>query len=318
MSEHGGLPAPVRVSVVIPLYNRADHVRRAVDSVLAQTLRDFELIIVDDGSTDGGGDIVRQFADPRVRVVRQPNAGESAARNRGIAEAHGTWIGLLDSDDEWMPEFLALTVGLAVSHPSLAAVLANIVDVRQGRPWLACRRAEPHILDNYFAFSLQNGGRGMTSSSSLVRKEILERVGGFPVGIHRSGDVDTWIRLSLAGAVGCVPNVLAVYHNELAGSSTQFPKPFFHQAVKTLRRLRVEGRIPVRSEAYAWRLENQYLVDYANDLISYGDRREARRVLLHECSVRYCPPGRFAKALLRSSGAGHRVSGLRARARRHP
>ncbi len=93
-------------SVIIPLYNKAPYVRRAIDSVLAQTLGDWELIIVNDGSTDGSEKLAAQYDDPRIRIIHQANAGPGAARNRGVAEATGQWAAFLDADDQWMEQYL--------------------------------------------------------------------------------------------------------------------------------------------------------------------------------------------------------------------
>ncbi|MGI6022871.1 MAG: glycosyltransferase family 2 protein, partial [Methanoculleus sp.] len=91
------------VSVVIPLYNKAPYIARALASVITQTCQGFEVIVIDDGSTDGGAEIVRRLDDTRIRVIRQENRGVSAARNRGIESARTDFIAFLDADDEWMP-----------------------------------------------------------------------------------------------------------------------------------------------------------------------------------------------------------------------
>lgn len=289
----------MKVAVVIPMYNRRWCIRRAVDSVLAQTHVDFELIVVDDGSTDGGGDLVRECGDARVCVVDQPNAGECAARNRGIAEARAEWVAFLDSDDEWLPQFLERVVAMASLHPALGAVFTNLRTYAPPKPCAHLRFTEPRVIYNYFDFLLENPGSGMSSSSVMIRKEIIEGIGGFPVGIHRSGDIDTWLRVALAAPMGCVPEVQAIFHNETAGSRTQFPEPYFPEAVKTIRRLRAEGRIPDQLAATLLRLENQYLLTYARDLLRYGTRRRAARVLFRECSLRYCSPVRFLRMVAR-------------------
>lgn len=291
---------PVEVSVVIPLYNKLAYIQRAIDSVLAQTFRNFELIIVDDGSTDGSGELALGYLDSRLQVFSQSNQGECAARNRGIAESHGKWIAFLDADDEWLPGFLEPVIEFARAHSFVSCVFTNILNFRTGKPRLVSQFFEPCVLENYFAFSIQNGGRGITSSSVMVNKKIVEEIGGFPVGIHRSGDTDTWLRLTMLNQVGFVPAVLSIYHNEVPGSSVLFPRPFFPQAVKTLRRLRVNDDIPSSAISDTWRLENLYLIIYVRDLILYGDCVQARRVLFTECVWRYCPIVSFLKALVRS------------------
>ena len=111
----------VNVSVIIPLYNKAPFLRRALDSVRAQTYGDFEAILVDDCSTDGGGDLAAVYPDRRFRTISQKNAGPGAARNRGIAEARGQLLAFLDADDEWMPGFLEKSLACLAGHgPDIA------------------------------------------------------------------------------------------------------------------------------------------------------------------------------------------------------
>jgi len=115
----------VRVSVIIPLFNKALFVERALSSVVSQSFADFEVIVVDDGSSDGGPHAVESFDDQRIRIVRQDNAGPGAARNRGIGEARGEFVAFLDADDEWLPDYLAQAVRLLDEHSEAAAVTSG-------------------------------------------------------------------------------------------------------------------------------------------------------------------------------------------------
>ena len=277
----------MRVSVVIPLYNGGGTLGHTLASVLAQTHADFEVIVVDDGSTDGGGEIVRRCHDPRVRLASQANRGVSAARNRGIEEATSDWVAFLDADDEWHPAFLERTVGLARAFPEVSAIFANYAmsgtekNVHRVVPSCA------GLLDNYFSFCLANTGEGMHSSSVLARRTALQAVGGFPVGVTHFEDVDTWWRLAWTGPVGYIPEALAVYHTETLGSATKQVTQGWSRpplCVETYRRWRREGRVPARLVSPGARLTNLYLMDYVYRRINAGDLAGARRFLRAECS----------------------------------
>lgn len=289
-------------TVVIPLYNQAGTIRRAVDSVLSQTMKDFEVLVIDDGSTDGGARAARSARDRRLRVVTQPRAGSCAARNRGLREARTDWVAFLDADDEWLPRFLERTLGFAQAHPHVAGVFTNILSVRDDEPWLGFPGFSPRVLDNYFAFVVRHWGRGMTVSSTLVRADAFKRAGGFPEGVPRSGDGDAWLRLGLAGEIGFIPEVLGAFHNEHALLREAFPEPMYPESVRTLRRLRAEGLIPTEHDRHLPRLEAIYLLLHARDLIDFGENQRARRLLFEDCRWRHCPPVPLAKALLRSLG----------------
>ena len=114
-----------KVSVIIPTYNRSKYVTKAIDSVLAQTYRDFEIIVVDDGSTDNTKEVLKPYTD-RIKYLYQENTGVSAARNAGIRAAGGQWIAFLDSDDEWLPEKLSIQMDYLSRHNEIVAFITNV------------------------------------------------------------------------------------------------------------------------------------------------------------------------------------------------
>lgn len=147
-----------KVSVVIPTYNRGYIVREAIESVLAQTFGDFEVIVVDDGSADDTAEKIAAIRDSRVRYIRQSNAGVSAARNRGVAEARGEIISFLDSDDLWKPEKLTHEVRFLEEHPEVPAVFGDIeVRFRDGVAIESLARQSPGML-SFAPEELERGG----------------------------------------------------------------------------------------------------------------------------------------------------------------
>jgi hypothetical protein len=180
------------VSVIIPTYQRRDMVVRAVESVLAQTYRDLELIVIDDGSTDGTGDALAAFGDA-VRYEWQPNSGVSAARNVGLQMARGSIVAFLDSDDRWLPDHLAVVTQMLASHP--AAVLATTSPRR-----VIGGRAGPekaYIYDPlpvyFFAISF-----GYPSCVAL-RRDAVDAAGGFDERMQVHEAVDLFMRLCIDG-----------------------------------------------------------------------------------------------------------------------
>lgn len=198
----------MKLSVVMPLYNKAAFVLRAVQSVLAQTHQDLELIVVDDGSTDGSAQALAQLTDPRLTVLRQPNGGVAAARNRGIALANTDLVALLDADDWWAPDHLARLHGLVERFPQAVLYGAAFFFVdEQGRQrpvQLAPQHVKqadgyaliPDLVADVLAWQLP-----FNSSSVLVRRATLLAVGGFPLGVRLGEDLLTWMRMSCVGEV---------------------------------------------------------------------------------------------------------------------
>lgn len=299
MSE--GQRIEVSVSVVIPLYNKAAYIARAMDSVLAQTYPDFELIVVDDGSTDGSGEIVAKYDNPRVKLLVQENAGECAARNRGVSESQARWVAFLDADDEWLPEFLEQTMAVAETNPSLLAVFTNF----KRAPTNTCaisHRTRGATIQDYMHFHVTNNGRGMSSSSVVVRKEPLLAVGGFPVGVRHGGDTDTWARLAWTGEVEYVPKILAIYHTEALGrvmNENTRPTGYAHEAVvASYHQWKQQGRIPQRLLESSRRYIECAFLRHAAELVRIGNTADARRVLRTECRAKLCGPYRYFKTYL--------------------
>ncbi len=202
------------VSVVIPTWNRAALAERAARSVLAQSWRDLELVIVDDGSTDGTAERLAAIADPRLRVVRQKNGGVARARNRGLAEVRGDWIAFLDSDDLWLPEKLARQMAVMLAAPALTGFChtgLEIVTPEGTAP--APATAEGRIFE---ASLLDNPVRAPTSSG-LVRRKVVEAVGGFDPDLPAIEDWDWLQRIARLYDVAAVPEPLVVYRDEGEG-----------------------------------------------------------------------------------------------------
>lgn len=192
------------ISVVIPLYNKADRIARAVESVLAQTYTDWELIVVDDGSTDAGPQWVSACADPRVRLHRQANSGVSAARNKGAELARSELVAFLDGDDYWDTKHLANMQHLIDEYPgaTLYGCAYNRVDDdgHARKINISTDQPERSLLDDYFDYSLR-AGPPLNSSAVVVPKTVLQSIGGFPRGITSGEDLLTWARLACVGPV---------------------------------------------------------------------------------------------------------------------
>jgi len=181
-----------RVSVIIPTFNRAWVLKEAVDSVLAQELTDFELIVVDDGSTDATAALLAVYGN-RVRVLRQANRGVSAARNAGIATARGRLIAFLDSDDIWLPGKLGRQVEFFDLHPEALLCQTEELWVKNGRrinPGKRHRKRGGMIFEPSLDLCL------VSPSAVMVRRELFEQAGRFDEGLPACEDYDLWLRVS--------------------------------------------------------------------------------------------------------------------------
>ena len=209
------MPA-VTFSVVIPLYNKEATVKRALRSVFDQTVQDFEIIVVNDGSTDNGAGIVQAIGDSRIRLINQKNQGVSAARNHGIAEAQYEMIAFLDADDEWLPEFLETIRRMVIRYPD-CGLYATRYFLRSSseKQQPAIVRGLPNtfegILENYFEIASRSNPPVWTSAT-CARKSALEKIGDFPVGVKSGEDLLTWARLASRFSVAYSMSCLSIFY----------------------------------------------------------------------------------------------------------
>ncbi len=245
------------ISVVIPLYNKEKQIAHTLQSVFNQTFQDFEVVIVDDGSTDGSVAEVEKFEDQRIRVVRQQNVGVSAARNRGINEAKSDLIAFLDADDEWKPEYLATQYYLYQKYPDCNTYACNY-EFRNPEGVVTSTTirkltftGKDGILSNYFEVACCSHPP-LWTSAVMVKKRAIQAIGGFPVGIKSGEDLLTWARLAVRGLIAYSKLSLAIFNVE-GYSILEKPK-----------------RIPAEKDIVGLELRNLLIKYPTNGLKSYN------------------------------------------------
>lgn len=211
------MKSTMQFSIVIPLFNKASDITRAVHSVLKQTDTAFELLVVDDGSTDDGAARVEAINDPRIRLLRQKNCGVSSARNAGVAASRYDWVAFLDADDQWAPNHLSVLRVALERYPAAVAVgtayrrVDTVGNVRNLRLPAVTPDGDVLLIDDYFDWSVRYD-HPLCCSSVAVRKTALLNVGGFPVGIKAGEDLLTWARLACLGPVALACESTAIFY----------------------------------------------------------------------------------------------------------
>lgn len=207
------------ISVVIPLYNKATSISSTLECVLNQNFTDWEVVVVDDGSTDDSANIVSSMGDSRIRLIRQPNAGVSAARNRGAIEAEGEFIAFLDADDEWDNDYLATQYELTQKYPDCDVFAMNYEfrDINGIKTSTIINKLPFNdvdgVLSNYFEVA-SCSHPPLWTSAVMVRKSAFQNIEGFPVGIKSGEDLLTWARLACRYKIAYCKTPLAVFNVE--------------------------------------------------------------------------------------------------------
>lgn len=282
-------------SVVIPLYNKEATVDRALRSVLSQTHQDFEIVVINDGSTDDGPEVARQVKDARLRIIGQQNAGVAAARNRGIREARAEFVAFLDADDEWDPKHLEVLSHLRSLYPC-CDVLATGYRLARGnaaRPVIlrGLRAGWEGELEHYFRLAA-NSEPPLHSSSVAVRREAALSVGGFECGVVSGEDLLMWAKLAAKYRIAYSVAPTATFWLD--------PSHYFEKFPQTRRQTQIEDGVGLQLRTI-YRSESQHTVRRdlrryialwyrmrAGTLLLTGHRTQSLHALFS--SVKFHPP----------------------------
>ena len=212
----------MRFSVVIPLYNKAPYVAKAIESVLAQTFADYELVIVDDGSNDSSADIAIQAIEGRVncKVLQQENAGVSVARNNGVAASNGDYLCFLDADDWWESAFLEEMDKLIGEFPDAGIYGSNYTIVNETRH--KTRVAKIGVDEgfergyiNYFQTYSKTMYMPLWTGAVCIPRKVFEAMGGFPLGVKLGEDFLLWVHIALKHKVALLNKPLSYYNQDV-------------------------------------------------------------------------------------------------------
>jgi len=278
------LPGNVKISAIVPVYNCARYVGKAIESIFAQTHPASEIIVVDDGSTDGTRDALERYKSS-ITYIYQKNAGEPAARNTGMRHSSGDYIAYLDADDLWMPDKLELQLQYLKTHPNCDLVYTDMMtfddqgiiehSVRAARGRVYC---SGKIFPQLFRETLFGSG------SVLFRKEAAEKVGGFDETFLVGSDYEMWLRMARHFDFGYVDKPLLMYrqHPEMSTQKLgKIPQGGIPWQVKVLKRT-LELFPEVRRELGNSAINERLAVPYmwlGRSLMDRGDHVEARRLI---------------------------------------
>jgi len=261
----------INFSVVIPLYNKASHIRRTIDSIINQTINNFEIIVVNDGSTDNGSQIVESIEDERIKLIHQDNAGVSVARNRGVEESNYNYIAFLDADDTWEPNHLSTLLSLIRNYPEagLFATAYKIIKLTGETEYLKLHGIPPNqiegLMPNFFK-SMSWDKPLVCASAVSIPKAVFDKSGGFTPGVKLNEDTELWIKITLHYSIAFSTDPTATYHQDSDNRACRISKPnsnelpYFNLVQKAIR----NKIIPPEQIKYAQELIAKY--SYTNSL----------------------------------------------------
>ena len=208
----------MKFSVIIPLYNKAPYARKALESICAQTCRDYELIVINDGSTDNSAIVADEYLKATdgidYKIINQPNAGVSAARNNGVAASHGDYVAFLDADDWWEPNYLERMAQLIEDYPDAGLYASNYVYYKPGKTHVAINNIETGYF-NYPKAYYEGNAMPVWTGAAMIPRKVFDEMGGFPLGIKLGEDFLLWSKIALQYPVAFLNEPLAWYNNDV-------------------------------------------------------------------------------------------------------
>ncbi|WPB56552.1 glycosyltransferase family 2 protein [Xylophilus sp. GOD-11R] len=268
-------------TVVIPLFNKAPYIDTTISSVLNQEFLDFEVVVVDDGSSDAGPDLIEKRGDPRIRLIRQPNGGVSAARNHGIEHARGAWIAFLDADDWWHPGYLAAQFASISQFPDAHVVATGFVSRRDSEdwrptPWALASPSPPRTLEDDLPRRFMKELPFFTGSVAVNTALLRTMQPCFAPGETVGEDLDLWFRLGEMGPVVLCAAPLVAYR-DAAGESLS-SKHRFDALPPYLQRMQARassGRLTFRQVHSAMGFVRHQRINFARKALGAGQRIQA-------------------------------------------
>jgi len=288
-------------SIVIPLYNKEKEIQRTVDSVLWQTWKNFELIVVDDGSTDSGATLVGQYTDSRIRLIRQANAGVSAARNKGIECSTHDFVAFLDADDVWKRDFLQIIHRLICLCPGAGAYATayELIDAKEVARIPSFSSIPPFpwegLLPSYFRAALE--GEPIHTSAVVVPKSVLLDVGNFPLSTSMGEDKDVWERIALKYPIAYSRQIGATYH---LNSSNRISKKYFssirsgavdlHASIENRRPFYLKSQLAIKNNT----VSKEILLDLREYIEKY-------KIISAELYIKFAGKSQTAREILKDA-----------------
>lgn len=203
-----------KFSIIVPLYNKESYVQKALESVFSQTYTDYEVIVIDDGSTDNSLEVVRglKIEDRRLMILTQSNSGVAAARNNGVAKSKGEYLCFLDADDWWKPTFLEEMDRLINEYPDAGLYATNYVYYKPGKTHVAL-----HLERGYMNYpeAYLHGEMPVWTGTACMPRRVFDEMGGFPIGVKLGEDFLLWAETALHYPVAFCEKPLAYYNNDV-------------------------------------------------------------------------------------------------------